>query len=321
MINGFIPQHYSSHQKCEVCDSVISYQNYLLSKELNYSVCQSLDCRRIMSQKSIMAAAFFELHLEFNRKIIRQRRERDAAKKKHIADITAKEDKENREVFISYLNQHPELLNQNLFQLVIPSGNTKKRLTSDIRKQNYIEFLKQIVSDASEHDNAEEVDYDEHHDAYGKRQLVDKCLDINPLLRTISDDLCCMCKGGCCASGKEHAYLSVFSMRRLMDEHAEYSTEQILELYLSRVNDEAIVDSCINHTETGCMLPRYLRSDICNGYYCDSLKTFHKEVQGNEASFEVLTIQRSHSYWKRLEPGVNNDIIGIKLLKTGEIHK
>lgn len=125
-----------------------------------------------------------------------------------------------------------------------------------------------------------------------------------------------MCKGGCCASGKEHAYLSVFSIRRYMDDSPGQSTAEIIDLYLSKVSSETIKNSCINHTSTGCALPRHLRSDICNGYYCNSLKSYQEKMAGRENSIAVLAIQRSSTYWNRFEPEVHNEIIGVALIET-----
>jgi len=33
--------------------------------------------------------------------------------------------------------------------------------------------------------------------------------------------------------------------------------------------------SCINHTEIGCALPREMRLEMCNEFYCSTIKEFN----------------------------------------------
>ena len=119
MINGFTIPHqnpstvHGSHLRCEVCESAITYSDHLLTQKLDYSVCSAFDCRRIMAQKSNMKPLFFKSHLLFNKKIIKQRRERDAARKKRIDDVQHKEQKENKEVLDFILKEQVELEEDN----------------------------------------------------------------------------------------------------------------------------------------------------------------------------------------------------------------
>jgi len=318
MINGIVAQQNNSKPKCEVCDSLLTYPDFLVTSDLGYLVCRSFDCRRIMGQKSIMTPLFFKSHLEFNRKLIRQRCERDAAKKKYIEEVIEKEAQEHHDIFQAALKKYSRLSEEHTNLLVIPSGYTKSVESTDERLNQYIEHLKTIISEACNYTNASEVVTDEHQEAYSKRVEIDQQLDDSSNLRVISDKLCCMCKGGCCVSGKEHAYLSVFSMRRFMDENPEMSAEKVLELYLSKITLDSIESSCINNIETGCKLPRHMRSDICNGYYCDSLKRYHKKMTSLKKSEKVIAVQRSYTYWNRFEPGVNSEIVGVALVDEYE---
>lgn len=317
MTNGFAAHQHANQAKCEVCDCAISYLDSLQINELGYPVCRSLACRNVMSQKSAMAPVLFKSHLEFNKKLIHQRRETEAARKKYIDEVTAKEQQVNCEILHSLLEDHPELTNDDVQLLAIPSGYSKLMPVTSARIDKYIEHLKRIVSEASEYSNASEVIYDEHHDAHGKMTLVEDRFGENPELRSISDRLCAMCKGGCCADGKEHAYLSVITIRRYMDTNPDLSAEDILELYLSKTNSESIESSCINHRKTGCALPRHLRSDICNGYYCDSLKSYQKESATRENPGLVLVVQRSCTNWNRFEPDVCHEVVNVVLLENG----
>jgi len=305
----------NTHQlTCEVCDCTISHPDFLKTKDLDYTVCQSFDCRRVISQKFTMSALFFEAHLKFHKKLVHQRKERDAARQKHIIEIDKKEALQNSQIIKRVYRKHAEQLQGEPTVLVIPTGNTQVVCMSEERKSNYIEHLSSIISQAVEYESAADVMYDEHHDAYYKKQGVDEKLNNIPSLRLISDNLCCICKGGCCASGKDHAYLSVFSVRRFMDENPDLTADEVLQLYISKIASESVDNSCINQTLTGCVLPRNMRSDICNGYYCDELKTYQKNISTEDNKFSVIAIQRSSAYWDRYSPGVSNEITRVSLV-------
>lgn len=314
MTHGFTSIYNANSHQCEVCDSNLTYPEFLLARDLGYSVCRLFDCKRIMSQKSSMTPLLFRSHLEFNRKQRQIRSERDEAHRKHIDEVTAKELQEHEQIFQSVLNENPELSEENTHWLAIPSGNSKLAPVADERVEKYIEHIKNIVAEADQYSNASEVISDQHSDAHGKRLLVDRNLDENPGLREMSDSLCSMCKGGCCISGREHAYLSVYSMRRYLDDNPELSITEVIDLYCARIGSETIQNSCINHTSTGCALPRDLRSDICNGFYCSSLKSYHKKMAGREDRVVVLAIQRSRTNLERFEPEFHNGIIDVALI-------
>jgi len=319
MINPISVVPKTLHPVCEVCDTAISYPDYLKSKDLDYSVCQSFECRRVMSQKSNMSELFFKAHLKFHKKLLRQRQESDAARKKYIDDINEKEARQNAQIVKLIYKRHREKMRDSTRVLVIPSGNSESVDISDERKNNYIEHLTEIINEASKYNSADDVMYDEHHDAYYKKQIIDKRLKNMPALRMVSDNLCCICKGGCCASGKDHAYLSVFSVRRFMDENKHLTSDEVLRLYISKITTESINQSCINQTLTGCVLPRNMRSDICNGYYCESLKTYQKNTSADDNALSVIAIQRSSTYWSRYSPGVNNEITNVSLVEEMKV--
>ena len=100
-----------------------------------------------------------------------------------------------------------------------------------------------------------------------------------------------------------------------MDKHPEISTEDLLNAYLSWISAATVEDSCINQTASGCALPRELRSDICNGFYCDPVKLYQKKLSGKNELGVVLAIQRSSTYWNRFDLGVNNEIVQTALIQ------
>jgi hypothetical protein len=306
----------TSHSECEVCGCVISHVDALLNKHSKNSVCRSFDCQRVMSQKSSMTPFLFQSIFEFDKKLIRQRREKGVAKKKHTDEITEKIQQENDSILQSILDEHTELSEQDVRLLDIPSGYSKLTSINKARVDKYIKNVTAFIDEAVNYSCASEVVYDQHHDAHDKLKLVEERFDVSPVLRNVSDKLCGICKGGCCAKGDEHAYLSVFTMRQMLDDNPELTTELLRERYLSHIGSETIENSCINHSKTGCALPRELRSAICNGFYCDTLKDYQKTMVGKDDSCVLLVVQRACTNWNRFEPHISHAVVNTALINS-----
>ena len=300
--------------KCEVCDGDVLIFDRLNANDLNYSVCRSPECQRVMNKKAVLNKYMFQSHLQFNRNVISKRRENDATRKKHRDDIEARELHELMTIKETVLNANPSFSESTMSFLTIPSGGSTILPVSEERRHRYINHLKSIINEACEYNDASEVVYDEHHDAKSKHFVVEQRFEVTPGLKVISDRLCAQCKGGCCASGKEHAYLSVFSIRRYMDEHPDVLPEELLKKYVDNMSDETIENSCINQTLTGCAVNRDLRSDICNGYYCEPLKSFQKKMENKDVMPVVVAIKRSSTYWNRFDESVCNDIVDVTVM-------
>jgi len=92
--------------------------------------------------------------------------------------------------------------------------------------------------------------------------------DAAPLVRAA----CAACRGSCCESGGDHAYLYPDHFRRFLRKNPGKSKEQILGDYLSRLPAMNYQNSCVYHGEAGCALPRELRSNLCNTFLCGDLE-------------------------------------------------
>lgn len=318
MEKGFVSKIPQPKQCCIICGCEIPYLDARALIKDDDMVCRSFSCRRVLSQKSSMSPLMFQSLVAFNRTQVEQQQKKQAIRQQHINNVRAREEAEEILIRLRVNTLFPELEPENTHQLTIPSGGDELTKVSDERKYAYIEHLVSIIEQANEYNDVTEITRNEHSEAYTKRLSMENDFALNDGLQAISDKLCTMCKGGCCASGKEHAYLSVFSMRRYMDEHSEETSQSILTQYLSCLKPESIENSCINHTLTGCSLPRELRSDICNSFYCESLKAYQHTAIESESIPAVVATRRESSYWSRFEPGVENAIIQIKLIKDEE---
>ncbi len=92
---------------------------------------------------------------------------------------------------------------------------------------------------------------------------------------------CGLCQGNCCKRGGEHAYLTVATIRRYLAAHPGMRPREVLAAYLARLGNKTYHGSCVFHRADGCSLPRDMRSDTCNQYFCDALKEFQNNLDGS----------------------------------------
>lgn len=299
---------------CEICGCVIHHPDTLLIADPDYPVCRAFECRNLLRQKSSMTPAVFKSHIEFKRQVNAQRLAREARDRQRMDEITARECREHSLIQQSVLNNHPDLCEHNTHLLVIPTGMTRTTPLSPERIADYTRHLHTIIGQAAEHASVSEVVQDQHHVAHEKLIKLEQQFAENPALQSVSDQLCRLCRGGCCAAGKEHAYLSVITLRRYMDSHPDMSRQALADMYLSHLHSETVEEACINQTADGCALPRALRSDICNEYYCDAIRRLHRQQVNTAPMPTVLAIQRSANHWNQFNPQVCNDVSRVALL-------
>jgi hypothetical protein len=97
------------------------------------------------------------------------------------------------------------------------------------------------------------------------------------VLSAATQAACTTCRGQCCSHGGEHAYLDEDTIRRVARARPELGARGIAALYRARLAKESFAGSCVFHGAEGCRLPRELRSDLCNEFYCNALKLFVRE--------------------------------------------
>jgi hypothetical protein len=94
---------------------------------------------------------------------------------------------------------------------------------------------------------------------------------------------CTSCRGHCCRTGGEHAYLAVDTVARYRAARPETRADDTVDAYMSHVPADTRRGSCIYHGRTGCALPREMRSDTCNRFLCDALHGFDARVRSGAA--------------------------------------
>ncbi len=98
-----------------------------------------------------------------------------------------------------------------------------------------------------------------------------------PAMSAVLIAACAACRGTCCLTGAEHAYLTVYTMHRYLERHPEATKEQIVEDYLTWLPTESISTGCVYQHEQGCVLPREMRSRTCGEFYCSPLTELQQQ--------------------------------------------
>jgi hypothetical protein len=132
-------------------------------------------------------------------------------------------------------------------------------------------------------------------------QLLSDPLGTEPLTsgrETLSAGVCAACRGSCCRSGGDHAYLTEETILRSLQAHPERTLAQIMDSYLECLPAETVQNSCIYHSGTGCGLPRALRSSTCNRYLCGKLMNLRTTLPENHPP-PILAVMFDDGKWAR----------------------
>ena len=110
-------------------------------------------------------------------------------------------------------------------------------------------------------------------------------------LRSILGNACAVCGGSCCFNGGEHAYLRVDTILLYMHQHPELQEEQVLDEYVSRLPKKTYEGSCVYHAESGCGLPREMRSESCDSFVCNGLSEIEEHaIETKSTCFFIAAI-------------------------------
>jgi hypothetical protein len=82
---------------------------------------------------------------------------------------------------------------------------------------------------------------------------------------------CARCRGRCCMLGADHAFNGPETMMRYLERYPTHDDETIVARYLSYLAPRTLQNGCVYQHEHGCTLPRDLRADICNRFYCSDI--------------------------------------------------
>ncbi|MGH7152549.1 MAG: hypothetical protein ACREF3_01370 [Acetobacteraceae bacterium] len=154
-----------------------------------------------------------------------------------------------------YHGVHPPMIQDDVPVLTVPAYRGDLRRLPHARRRAFLRHLRRIIREARE--PAPSLPPAQPEPAIGLRQIT-----------------CAACGGHCCSRGAEHAYLADISIRRVAASHPGLRARAIARLYRDHLPEVSFAGSCVFHTALGCALPRALRADLCNSFYCNPLRRF-----------------------------------------------
>jgi len=237
-----------------------------------------------------------------------QRQDRQARERVHAQRLAAKreaEARENESAWEAITRQSSAYPAGQYERVVLPSGPRHLSNLPQRRRNRYRDHLNRIIAEAVARTP------DTHAPpAPPKRPPLQA--SAAPLL----ENLCTLCGGGCCIRGGHEAYLTPATIRRVMNDQPQLRPRDVLAAYLDRVGHRTETASCVNHGSNGCTLPREMRSDTCNKFYCDALSPW-AEAEGPEPPQSALAIVRRHDAFNGKELIDGNHIVRVAAV-TGQ---
>jgi hypothetical protein len=283
---------------CEVCGAEVSRADAILSKRRGHVVCRNGACQGLIAQQTTMDPTVYRAHFELQSRLIRQRRERDAWWEERAAAVEMSDAEDNRRILEAVRREiQPD---GHLVVLAIPSGLANVVPMPEERRERYREHLEAAIEEAVTFPDTDTMPENRDSAARTRSLESEAFLRERPTLTGRTDHICGMCKGGCCTTGREHAFISPFTVRRMLDADPALTPEEVLDTYLDHVPTHSIEGACINQTATGCALPRAWRSDVCNGYFCPPLNAYQEGWDESTEHDPVLVIRRNYHVWNRI---------------------
>ena len=108
---------------------------------------------------------------------------------------------------------------------------------------------------------------------------------------------CATCRGSCCRLGAaSHAFQTGDSLRAYrLQYRPDASDAEILAAYRAHLPERSLTGGCVYQAETGCALPREMRSGICNRYLCDGLLALKEQIEQAPADRPIQGAYLLHS--------------------------
>ncbi|WP_078085735.1 hypothetical protein [Microbulbifer mangrovi] len=302
---------------CRVCETPLFNSAIPRKDDETFAVCASFECGNFIERHRNLPINLFQSQLQFHREQLRERRLARAENEARIQARIVEEEAENLRLLEAAQQAFPGLSQQSASLMVIPTGRTRMVPVSSERIENYRAHLHKVIAEARSFACASDIPQDDQNWApREKNRRHENVFRDQPEVELVSDHLCGMCKGACCSSGRDHAYLSPLSMRRTMDENPALDDDQIAALYLSRVSKGSIEGACINQTSSGCSLPKEMRADICNAYFCDPILEYQRACAASAEVLPVFAVQREYLSAATISPDTTNEVLATALVRS-----
>ncbi len=290
-------------RKCIVCGEPVHF----FSRD-SEPVCLRAECKLVLSRKKHMSQFAYKQYFSLQSAQIKRTTEFLALREKRLEEKRKAEKKENISCWMKAINLDEGYDPKFYPYVVIPTNSKKISSLPKQRKNLFREHLSGLITEtmselAVNNENTEEnqIEEDFLNESEGNAFFFEV-------------KACSLCRGGCCGLGEEHAFLKKETVLRYVSMFPDHKPEQIPDAYLAYLPEKSFEDSCVNHIETGCTLPRDMRSNVCNGYLCDPLVKIRDLFTSTPEPKGVFFISRAQNNWNKDNLDVDNRIIRTELI-------
>ena len=175
------------------------------------------------------------------------------------SDSHEKENKENHAILSAFTSSRPGYSEDYLYTIAIPSGHTKTGLPDKLKYEGYVSNLTDRIMEGFAVNIEEEVGDDDDGSTFDPTIDEPDSVGSNPEFDSINGKICGTCKGHCCLTAGNHAYIDRATIVRFRRQNPQVTAEELLNEYLSYLGAESVEGGCINQMEKGCVLPRERR--------------------------------------------------------------
>lgn len=293
---------------CKICQESIPPK--VRVGNLETDVCDSMECRSVIAAEKSMAPANYALFLQQQSALIQKKKRLVREEQERLAAADEKETRDSA-LLLARLQETQPAIGNKIPVFNIPTGKSKLVPLGEERKSAYREHLKEVINEAFQEQPI--IDYFQQ-ESIEKAMKVEAVLAANPDVAKLTAACCSLCKGGCCSAGADTGLISLETVKRAVKIYKFTSEEEVLNSYMSMLDDLSADQSCINQGPEGCVLPKEMRSDICNGYYCEPLKELQQdreplsETSGEELA-SALIIQRGYDRWSKYDEQIDREIV------------
>jgi len=246
-------------------------------------VCARAQCRHLVGLKDKMPAVGYDWFFAQRSAQIRETDRQIKEKYEKTRRALEREDQENqalREAVKAKIEGYGE---QRFPLLAVPQNLRRLVNLPERRKRKFRDYINQLISKVTESPKT----------VYPVPLHPKPAHEASKLL----GGACGLCVGACCLGGENHAYLGEVTLLRVMQTEPSLRPRHLLELYLSHLGKKTFENACVFQEEKGCVLPLYLRSNVCSNYYCPPLKRFMQAYDGDEKPEGAVVVVRARDHW------------------------
>ena len=299
-------------RSCMLCGDPLTIPQRLLQRDELHPICENIVCQQSMRELRARRLLDDAFALQQARNLVQRRRatiERGEAWARRYEKLSTQQ----ASIAIKVISdQLPEESLEGAAVIQLPWLTRPLRETPPERVALYRDHLRERAEDA--------LDIWEDEDGSRMEELLSEGrpsepVDLDPTHSAVLDNTCALCQGGCCTVGGTQAFIKTADMLRRLQEDPSRTVDDLVDIYLAYLPEKSIHLSCVNQTTSGCALPREIRGDVCNGFYCESQLKLGAPRPRKDMPDKVVVIQREGSHWNQYSMHTSLDVSRVAVIE------